>query len=84
VLRGESVLIGIRQLLWVREPLRENPVECLALFVTLSHSVLSISGYVSVIMWLEEEINDGICVQVVNLFYFKCTQRVVTEPQMVQ
>lgn len=68
-------MIGIRQQLLVRVPLQENPVEGLALFGTLSHSVLSISGYASVVMWLEEEINDSICVQVVNLFYFKCTQR---------
>lgn len=27
------------------------------------------------LMRLEEEINDCICVQVVNLFFFKCTQR---------
>lgn len=44
-------MIEIRQQLLVREPLQENPVEGLAFFVTLSHSVLFISGYVSVVMW---------------------------------
>lgn len=52
-------MIVIRQLLLVREPLQENPVEGLALFVTSSHSVLSISGYVSVVMWRKKSMGGG-------------------------
>ncbi len=51
----------IRQLLLVRETLQENSVEGLALFVTLSHSVLSISGYDKCCNVVEEEINDRVC-----------------------